>query len=114
LRKIKNIILDLSSIKRYLKDQINFYVEKLNLSFDIIDEKFLKVFEDLAFKTKVEILNGKNKDRNDYYSGRDESIILIGGVLISRGFTFENLLTEIMLNSPEIEASADTLLQRAR
>ncbi|AUB31738.1 Z1 domain-containing protein [Spiroplasma floricola] len=41
--------------------------------------------------------------------------IIIGGNLLSRGFTFEELLFEIMLNhSNSNELTADTLLQRAR
>lgn len=53
-------------------------------------------------------------DNSNYVSNREGLTIVIGGVLISRGFTFNNLLVEVLLNSPEDNIPADTLLQRAR
>lgn len=40
--------------------------------------------------------------------------IVIGGALVSRGYTFENLITTVLSNEPQGKQSADTLLQRAR
>ena len=40
--------------------------------------------------------------------------IIIGGVLLSRGITFENLTIEVLLNVPKGPIAMDTLLQRAR
>jgi hypothetical protein len=43
-----------------------------------------------------------------------EPHIIVSGALASRGFTFNNLLTELMINEPKGKNSADTLCQRAR
>jgi hypothetical protein len=40
--------------------------------------------------------------------------IIIGGHLVSRGYTFEKLYTTVMFNEPKEKNAADTLLQRAR
>ena len=53
-----------------------------------------------------------NQESSDW-SNKGHSII-IGGALISRGYTFENLLTAVVSHSPKNKIAADTLLQRAR
>ncbi len=54
-----------------------------------------------------------NKENNFIDFSNTHSII-IGGVLVSRGYTFDCLLTTLISNSPVSKDSADTLLQRAR
>ncbi len=54
-----------------------------------------------------------NKD-TEYINFKNRHSIIIGGALVSRGYTFEKLLTTVMINSPKEKNSADTLLQRAR
>lgn len=44
----------------------------------------------------------------------DKHSIVIGGSLVSRGFTFKSLFTTVMVNEPFGKQSADTILQRAR
>ena len=54
-------------------------------------------------------------DEDNFYESKKNGLnIIVGGSLVSRGFTFNNLLVEIILNSPEQKIPADTLLQRAR
>jgi len=57
-----------------------------------------------------------NGDSNDSYAKEkgNKFLIIIGGSLISRGFTFDNLLVEVILNISNERPSMDTMLQRAR
>lgn len=61
--------------------------------------------------SNIKIMNSKSEDTDIDF---DKNSIVIGGQLVSRGFTFENLLTTILYNEPKDKQSADTLLQRAR
>lgn len=54
-----------------------------------------------------------NQENNSISFSKKHSII-IGGALVSRGYTFEKLLTALMINTPKLHNSADTLMQRAR
>jgi hypothetical protein len=58
------------------------------------------------------LLNCESDD--NFITGSEQFSIIIGGNLISRGFTFDNLTTELIINSPVSQDSLDTLLQRAR
>jgi hypothetical protein len=59
--------------------------------------------------TNIFILNMNNSDWN-----KNGNSIIIGGHLVSRGYTFEKLYTTVMFNEPNEKNAADTLLQRAR
>lgn len=75
------------------------------------------IIESLILKSKQIItkLYGKN---NKYRSPNElsEPKIIISGIMASRGFTFSNLLVELLLNGPNVKGkiAADTLAQRAR
>lgn len=77
------------------------------------DTKFIKYVEEYLryANDRILILADENKEYNSVQEGLQ---VIIGGTLISRGFTFNNLLVELILNSPEENIPADTLLQRAR
>ncbi|ATZ18980.1 hypothetical protein ESOMN_v1c05980 [Williamsoniiplasma somnilux] len=66
-----------------------------------------KIIKELL--SNIYILNGESNAWND-----QKHSIIIGGTLVSRGYTFEKLLTTIMYNEPQNKMSADTMLQRAR
>lgn len=55
------------------------------------------------------VLNQKDSEWN-----QKKHSIVIGGALVSRGYTFPMLLTTLLLNIPKDKSSCDTLLQRGR
>lgn len=55
-----------------------------------------------------------NNNYNETSNWKNTHSIIIGGHKISRGYTFENLITTVMINEPKAEHAADTLMQRAR
>ncbi|MDE6082549.1 MAG: Z1 domain-containing protein, partial [Malacoplasma sp.] len=62
------------------------------------------------------LLNSESTNKN-FKSGFVQFCVIVGGFMISRGFTFENLTTEFFLNVPKSDStkiSVDTLLQRCR
>ncbi|WP_412032127.1 Z1 domain-containing protein [Malacoplasma muris] len=60
------------------------------------------------------LLNADN-DSEKFKSGKKKFCIIVGGYMISRGFTFEYLTIELFLNVPnESKVAVDTLLQRCR
>lgn len=67
----------------------------------------------LNSENKIIILNS-NVDYKEKITNSLNHKILIGGVLLSRGVTYENLSTELLLNYPKNEIAIDTLLQRCR
>lgn len=79
--------------------------------YDCLRHHIVDVITCLSDGKAIEILYSENKG---YISGEKKYSVIIGGGLISRGFTFNNLLVEVMLNAPKEDISADTLLQRAR
>jgi hypothetical protein len=76
------------------------------------EEGLLEIINNILTQSKINILNGDTEEK--YTSGEHQFAIIIGGSLISRGFTFENLITELILNAPEKGITMDTLMQRAR
>ncbi|WP_027063283.1 Z1 domain-containing protein [Mesoplasma seiffertii] len=96
------------------RDNINQILDVF-LNFDL-ESIFSKKYEyDKVRKIILEL-----KD-NNYVLNGSESVwknethsIISGGYLVSRGYTFDNLLTCVMLNEPIEKNAADTLLQRAR
>ncbi|AHB36336.1 Z1 domain-containing protein [Spiroplasma apis] len=81
-----------------------------------IVESIIEVIKNFCDIFKIYILN--SEEQNDYikntYESGVENCVVIGGVMISRGFTFENLTTEVMINGPKTKNKIDVLLQRAR
>ncbi len=73
-------------------------------------EEVIKILNEL--KKNIRILNS-DKDDDLKYDKNSHSVI-IGGSIVSRGVTFDYLLTTLILNEPKEKQSADTLLQRAR
>lgn len=103
-----NPIKTLVNIKRALeiKENEGTWIKDWNSEFVLHIIDFLQCIND-----RIIILAG---EQNDYQSGTEKHTIIIGGSLVSRGFTFNNLLVQILLNAPEEKIAADTLLQRAR
>ncbi|WP_250137130.1 Z1 domain-containing protein [Mesoplasma whartonense] len=84
----------------------------INYSEEMLNEAkttFLKFYQNLD--ENIYELNGTNKDA---IVNQKNIEIIIGGILLSRGITFENLAIEVLLNVPKGPIAMDTLLQRAR
>lgn len=82
------------------------YIDK-NISPDIYWKRLNSFFNNY----EIIILNSDNKD----IETKAKYIFYIGGTKISRGNTFENLISEIIINAPvNGKLSVDTLLQRCR
>lgn len=82
------------------------YIDK-NISPDIYWKRLNSFFNNY----EIIILNSDNKD----IETKAKYIFYIGGTKISRGNTFENLISEIIINAPANgKLSVDTLLQRCR
>ena len=120
---------DIEDHKRY-KDYATTFLENLKLkSFNPLIEKFLLDFsnnqvsleEFKSFvKDKIDILlfhRGDNTDNDVKKYSEKSSLsnhrIIIGGVFLSRGFTYETFLTEVFLNLGQ-QKNVDTLLQKCR
>lgn len=88
------------------------FFKNFNISDKQVQDKLLEHSLDIIKKMKIFVLN--NKEDNIYNTGKYEYSVIIGGTLISRGFTFEHLITELILNSPNENQAIDTMLQRAR
>ncbi|MCK5867419.1 MAG: hypothetical protein KAG14_03390 [Mycoplasmataceae bacterium] len=70
-------------------------------------ESASKVLKELS--SNIYMIWSGNTDWN-----KESHSILIGGSLVSRGYTFEKLVTTVILNAPNGKKIADTMLQRAR
>jgi CO dehydrogenase/acetyl-CoA synthase delta subunit len=81
------------------------YLKKLSIDKDKFNE-FVKKY---TSEIEVIVLNSENQE-----IGNKTYKIIIGGHLLSRGNTFENLMVELFLNSPNEIINVDTLLQRCR
>jgi CO dehydrogenase/acetyl-CoA synthase delta subunit len=92
MKEIPNIFYD-NYLKKLLidKDKFNEFVKKYTNEIEIV------------------VLNSENKE-----IGNKTYKIIIGGHLLSRGNTFENLMVELFLNTPSDAVHVDTLLQRCR
>ncbi len=85
----------------------NFKIAINSMNFINID-KAEEIIEELI--NNIFILNQENTNLNI----ESKHSIIIGGALVSRGYTFRKLVTTVLLNEPSGKDSADTLLQRAR
>jgi hypothetical protein len=106
LRKIGVILNKYKFVVKYDPKEISDFIIKIFNSFvdscDKITNKIKNIF----------LLNSDNE--NEFQSGKCKFSIIIGGTMISRGFTFKYLNTELILNAPDENIAIDTLLQRAR
>lgn len=122
-------------IKKYVVKAIKILLSNPNiLKYWVKNEDFKKTFHNVVwskellqriYKACIQILNYfynnkmnsiliLNSFNDDYKTGEHDYAIIIGGVKISRGFTFEHLVTELILNAPNENIAIDVLLQRAR
>ena len=110
---IENILKKYASIFKIIDTNKKDLIDNI---FDWIWKKIIPYFH--KNKESIVVLNSEQKKENFNISkiNNYEYSIIIGGNLLSRGCTFENLLTEIMINSPydEKTTTADALLQRCR
>lgn len=74
----------------------------------------VKYIIDNLEKTIIILNSSENQEKDLFYDKSIKHKIIIGGVLLSRGVTYENLITELILNYPKKTIAIDTLLQRAR
>lgn len=100
---------------------IPFIKDKLNLDYDFenLKNNIIYILQYLfASKSeiyeKVILLNSKNDNSNKFKSGKYQFSIIVSGFMASRGFTFNNLTTQLFLNVPCQKIAVDTLLQRCR
>ncbi len=106
---------------KYVIDMINSCSKRLKIecnNTELIKEKIIFILNELKNKYEKSfiLLNSESTDKN-FKSGAVQFCIIVGGFMISRGFTFENLTTEFFLNIPksdDTKISIDTLLQRCR
>lgn len=99
------------------------FAETINSILDLVNKNFYNKFchDFIGFElTKVKKICEELQvnifmlnQTNTIWEKRCHSII-VGGSLVSRGYTFENLITAIMVNVPNSKIACDTLLQRAR
>lgn len=80
----------------------------------LVINKCKEIIKQLKRDSGESIVCLNSHEQNNYVSGKYKYSIVIGGTLISRGFTFEHLITELILNSPDEKPALDTMLQRAR
>ncbi|MBQ6280396.1 MAG: hypothetical protein IJK72_02985 [Mycoplasma sp.] len=116
----KHILYTIKSIKRYHLNFKTRFVKETFEYFNIFDEKIqnelLRKSEDIIQQIIEDdsIFTLNSKEINTYTTGQFKYSIVIGGTLISRGFTFKHLITELILNSPNEHQAIDTMFQRAR
>ena len=101
-RDCLKIIKAMEQIKDIFYDK---YLKKILIDKDKFNE-FVKKY---TSEMEVIVLNSENQKIGD-----KTYKIIIGGHLLSRGNTFENLMVELFLNAPNDIINVDTLLQRCR
>jgi hypothetical protein len=111
IQELENLYKNIDN-SSFFKDYYNIYKSLTKNNDEINIDKLKQIIKKNLFNTSIRIINGENNET--YRSGNDNFVIIIGGNIISRGFTFENLITELILNSPLEQPSMDTMLQRAR
>ena len=106
-----NVIVEYVKIAlRKIADNRNLFYKNYidtNITYETYEKKYLySIFENI----EIIELNSKTDQNN-----KKKFNIFIGGTLVSRGNTFENLITELIVNNPKVgKISVDTLLQRCR
>lgn len=86
-------------------DYLNNIAKKMNKNIEIKREDIIHILKNIS----VTPLNSTTDS-----SGKSNYNILIGGVFLSRGITYEHLVLEYIDNFPKSLISADTLLQMCR
>ncbi len=105
----ENIYEKIQSLINKYCNNLNLFFEKNKIENNIQNRKIL--LNILCDEISVILLNEENKNINI----PKKFNIYISGVMASRGNTFENLVTQLNINSPnEGKLSVDTLLQRCR
>lgn len=95
--------------ENYQKISLNDIFPQENFS-DYERENIKEIISEL--KQNIFVFNGNNELNN--ISKIKKHSIIIGGIMVSRGYTFVNLITTVMLNKPNEISSSDVLLQKAR
>lgn len=96
------------SLKNIWKNYSEIYEDKINknISFDLYRKILTDIYNDIAI---IELNSTQEKIDKKKFN------IYVGGTMLSRGNTFENLITEMIINAPSnTKVSVDTLLQRCR
>lgn len=66
-----------------------------------------------ALENGIKIANSKYKDKPEHQVKNEGYEIIIGGIYLSRGITYENLISEMMINVSST-SKAHTVIQRSR
>lgn len=102
---------DIEYFRVLFHDQLG-YLRSQEISFY---SKYLNDIEITNFKKTLNRSSAKMICQGVEYNEEERPEIIVGGNLLSRGITFNNLLYQIMLNiSNTSDFASDTLLQRAR
>lgn len=104
---------------KYFDDNIHYFenwlnYENIKLTNNEIDEIKNLIKKHFIDESNIYILNSKNDDVSAKVVNSRKIAIVIGGVMLSRGITYENLLTELILYGSNDYPTCDTLLQRCR
>lgn len=113
--EIYNIILkSIKENENIFKQRYQFIKAQFNHFNDVSFEEFENIFQKLKneINESLIVLNS-NKNNDDECYVESDLKIYIGGFLLSRGLTFENLLVEYFGYTPD-SITYDTLLQRCR
>lgn len=102
-REISYVFQDFRTLDLNNGKDLEFYSKELKIIINsIIDNK------------SIFVLNSKEEaDKKRFLENLEDYQIIVGGTMLSRGVTFENLIVELILNSPETTC-VDVLLQRCR
>ncbi len=111
--KHEEIARSCSKIIRSMKDNYDFFYNKYFEKTSIEKDKFIEFVKKYTDGIEIIILNSENINQEKGIENKTYKII-IGGHLLSRGNTFENLMVELFLNTPNEIITVDTLLQRCR
>ncbi|MDE5617537.1 MAG: Z1 domain-containing protein [Ureaplasma sp.] len=98
-----------SSFEKFIKNKY-----KINDQNEI--NKITKWIINQKLEKQIFILNSDQKDELNLIENinNQKLSIVIGGVMLSRGITYENLLTELFLYCSNNDVNCDVLLQRCR
>ena len=108
-KKQEKIEINCFKIIRSMKEIPNIFYDNYLKKLLIDKDKFNEFVKKYTNEIEIVVLNSENKE-----IGNKTYKIIIGGHLLSRGNTFENLMVELFLNTPSDAVHVDTLLQRCR
>ncbi len=125
----KQIKRDFEAIKKFYENIIekdkNYFYKELNTTYKppYFDEKFvekysldvlIKIIKNKVFPNLFFILYNSEGSDDLAFKEFKSHTVSIGGELIQRGVTFNNLVTSYFTRSPKTGGNMDTTLQRAR